>query len=603
VKARLVVDDLEPLRDDLDERQGLEARERLVPVGALSLSDLGGRRAGFAVELRRKGKGASRDPRGSPRRARPCRVSVRESRAMKKLVSFALLFPVSVTLSASAVADTKPRPSAAPGAAPAPAPDPAALPRSTPEAQGIPSAAILALVDAFEKKIDAVHSLMVVRHGQVVAEGWWTPYQRSDNHVLYSLSKSFTSTAVGLAIAEGRLTLDDSVVAAFPEDAPASPSDKLKAMRLRDLLSMSTGQHGEDVDPFPYASEESLPRLFLAKPVAHKPGTHFWYNTAATYMASAMVQKAAGQSVLEYLKPRLFEPLGIANPVWDADRRGVTLGGFGLRVRTEDIARFGQLYLQKGQWKGRSLLPAAWVAQATARQVSNGSDPKSDWEQGYGYQFWRCRHGVYRGDGAFGQFCVVMPEADAVVAITSGTKDLGGVLDLVWEHLLPAIQPGTLPADAAGQEALARRMGALSLKPQEGSATSPLARKVAGRRYAFPANDEKAEWAALEIAKDGEVTLATRLDGRDVRVPMGAGRWGCEVLMPMGGRDERACGNGAWIAPDTYRAQVCLRETPFVVRATLRFDGDRVTFEREANVGFGETKRPTLVGTAVAAKK
>jgi hypothetical protein len=133
-------------------------------------------------------------------------------------------------------------------------------------------------------------------------------------------------------------------------------------------------------------------------------------------------------------------------------------------------------------------------------------------------------------------------------------------------------------------------MGALSLKPQEGSATSPLARKVAGRRYAFPANDEKAEWVALEIAKDGEVTLATRLDGRDVRVP-------------MGGRDERACGSGAWIAPDTYRAQVCLRETPFVVRATLRFDGDRVTFEREANVGFGETKRPTLVGTAVAAKK
>jgi len=522
---------------------------------------------------------------------------------MKKLAPFALLLAASVALGPSAAGDTKPRASTRPVDVPAPAPDPAALPRSTPEAQGIPSAAILALVDAFEKKIDAGHSLMVVRHGQVVAEGWWTPYQRSDNHVLYSLSKSFTSTAVGLAIAEGKLTLDDPVVAAFPEDAPASPSDKLKAMRLRDLLSMSTGQHGEDVDPFPYDSAESLPKLFLAKPVAHKPGTHFWYNTAATYMASAMVQKATGQSVLEYLKPRLFEPLGIANPVWDADRRGVTLGGFGLRVRTEDIARFGQLYLQKGRWNGRPLVPAAWVAQATARQVSNGSDPKSDWEQGYGYQFWRCRHGVYRGDGAFGQFCVVMPDEDVVVAITSGTSDLQGVLNLVWEHLLPAIRAGALPEDAAGQEALAKKMGALSLKPQEGSATSPLAKKVTGRRYAFPANDEKAESLALEIARDGEVTLATRFAGREARVPMGFGKWGREALVPSGGRDERASASGAWTSPDTYEARISLRETPFVLRAKLRFAGDEVTFERSANVGFGPTTRPTLVGKATAARK
>ena len=517
---------------------------------------------------------------------------------MKKLSRLVLFL---VAPAALAAADAKPRPAAPP--APVAAPDPLALPRSAPEAQGVPSGSILALVNGLEQKIHAVHSLMVVRHGHVVAEGWWAPYQRNDNHVLYSLSKSFTSTAVGLAIAEGKLTLDDGVLAAFPEDAPAAPSDKLKAMRLRDLLSMSTGQHGEDVDPFPYASDDSLPRLFLAKPVAHKPGTHFWYNTAATYMASAMVQKATGQSVLEFLKPRLFEPLGIAKPEWDADKRGVTLGGFGLRVRTEDIARFGQLYLQKGQWKGRELLPAAWIAQATARQVSNGSDPKSDWEQGYGYQFWRCRHGVYRGDGAFGQFCLVLPDEDTVVAITSGTSDLQGVLDQVWEHLLPALQAQALPADAAAQEALAKKMGALALEPQPGSAKSPLAKNLAGRRYVFPANDEKAESLALEVAKDGAVTLATRVDGRDVRVPMGFGKWGAEALVPSGGRDERAAASGAWTAPDTYEARISLRETPFVLWAKLRFAGDEVTFERGANVGFGPTTRPTLVGKAVVVRK
>jgi CubicO group peptidase (beta-lactamase class C family) len=522
---------------------------------------------------------------------------------MKKRLSLVLLATSFGFVSgAAAAADSRSRPAPA-AVAPAPAPDPAALPRSTPEAEGVPSAAILSLVNALEEKIDAVHSLMVVRHGRVVAEGWWAPYQRNDNHVLYSLSKSFTSTAVGLAIAEGKLALDDSVLAAFPEDAPANPGEKLKAMRLRDLLSMSTGQHGEDVDPFPFGSSESLPRLFLAKPVAHKPGTHFWYNTAATYMASAMVQKATGQPVLEYLRPRLFEPLGIANPVWDADRHGVTLGGFGLRVRTEDIARFGQLYLQKGEWKGRSLVPAAWVAQATARQVSNGSDPASDWEQGYGYQFWRCRHGVYRGDGAFGQFCVVMPDEDAVVAITSGTSDLQGVLNLVWEHLLPALKSAPLGADAAGQDALAKKLGSLSLAPQAGRPTSPLAKKIAGRRFSFPPNDEKAEWVSLEVARDGEVALATRFDGREARVPMGYGRWGREALLPMNGRDERASASGAWTAPDVYEARISLRETPFVLWAKLRFAGDEVTLERGANVGFGPTKRPALVGNAPSASR
>jgi CubicO group peptidase (beta-lactamase class C family) len=184
--------------------------------------------------------------------------------------------------------------------------------------------------------------------------------------------------------------------------------------------------------PVVFAGDERLTRAFLALPVAHKPGTHFLYNTPATYMLSAILQKATGTDLMDYLRPRLFEPLGIRNPSWEKSRDGITLGGYGLKVTTEDIARFGQLYLRKGQWRGKPLVPAAWVAVATARQTSNGSSPTSDWEQGYGYQFWRCRHGAYRGDGAFGQFCIVMPEQDTVVAITSGTRDLQGVLDLVW---------------------------------------------------------------------------------------------------------------------------------------------------------------------------
>ena len=211
--------------------------------------------------------------------------------------------------------------------------EPAALPRSTPEAQGVPSAAILGFVEAAEKNVDALHSLMVLRHGHVVAEGWWGPYRRDDPHVLFSLSKSFASTGIGLAIAEGKLSLDDTVLTFFPEDAPAEPSENLKAMRVRDLLAMSTGHHADVIEPFPYMDPAvSQTRAFLALPVAHKPGTHFVYNTPASYMLSAIVQKVSGTPLVDYLRPRLFEPLGIRNPKWDATPKGVTLGGFGLSV-------------------------------------------------------------------------------------------------------------------------------------------------------------------------------------------------------------------------------------------------------------------------------
>ncbi len=218
------------------------------------------------------------------------------------------------------------------------------LPRSTPEAQGVDSSGIVSFVETANKTLDSLHSLMIVRHGQVVAEGWWAPYSADARHSLFSLSKSFTSTAVGLAVAEGKLSVDDEVLKFFPEDAPAEPSKNLKAMRVSDLLRMSTGHQSEPTRP----DDKSWTKHFLAQTVEHKPGTHFLYNTSATYMLSAIVQKVTGKTVLDYLRPRLFEPLGIENPSWGTSPQGISLGGYGLSIRTEDIARFGQLYLRKG---------------------------------------------------------------------------------------------------------------------------------------------------------------------------------------------------------------------------------------------------------------
>jgi CubicO group peptidase (beta-lactamase class C family) len=467
----------------------------------------------------------------------------------------------------------------------------AGLPRSSPEAQGVSSAAVLAFVEAADQQIDALHSFLLLRHGHVVAEGWWSPYSAASPHALYSLSKSFTSTAVGLAIAEGKLRLDDEVLKFFPADAPADPSANLKGMRVSDLLRMSTGQQTEPAR----TPGQPWTKTFLAHPVPFKPGTHFLYNTSGTYMLSAIVQKATGLTVLDYLRPRLFEPLGIENPTWEASPQGITAGGYGLSIRTEDIARFGQLYLQKGLWQGRQLVPSDWVEAATARQTSNGSSPKSDWDQGYGYQFWRCRHDAYRGDGAFGQYCIVLPRQDAVIAITSGVRDMQAVLNLVWDKLLPALEPAPLPADEAARERLERRLKGLALRTPEGSAAVA---KGHEKEYTFPANNRKLQTLRLESdAKDGTVTLVARIDGAEQRIVCGHGTWqkgraawGMLARQPM-------AASGAWTADDTFTARLCFYETPFIMNMRLKFSGDEVRYQAESNVGFGRTAEPQLVGS------
>jgi CubicO group peptidase (beta-lactamase class C family) len=465
------------------------------------------------------------------------------------------------------------------------------LPRSTPEAQGVSSPAVRAFVEAADRDIDSLHSFMLVRHGHVIAEGWWAPYAAETPHMLFSLSKSFTSTAVGIAAADGKLSIDDPVLKFFPDDAPAEPSANLKAMRLSDLLRMNTGQQAEPARK----STEPWTKTFLAQPVPFKPGTHFLYNTSATYMLSAAVQKAVGETVLDYLKPRLFDPLGIAKPTWEASPQGISTGGYGLSIRTEDIAKFGQLYLQKGKWNGKQLVPEAWVEAATARQTSNGSNPKSDWDQGYGYQFWRCRHGAYRGDGAFGQYCIVLPEQDAVIAITSGVRDMQAVLNLIWDKLLPAMKASPLAADEDSAKKLASTLKGLTMHKPQAKGTAP---KVAGKQYTFPANDLKLESVALESGKDGAMTLVTKIDGNSGRILCGSGSWqnGRAAWGRLPEQPIAAC--GAWTADDTFTAKVCFTETPFVATIRLKFTKDEVRYEFEMNVGFGAMKEVALVGKA-----
>ncbi len=475
----------------------------------------------------------------------------------------------------------------------------ATLPRSAPEAQGIPSAAILAFLTDIQQNIHDLHSLMLLRHGHVVAEGWWAPYAPAHPHMLYSLSKSFTSTAVGLAVAEGRLTVDDRVVDFFPDELPETVGEHLSTMRVRHLLSMATGHGADTTGAMRENPDGDWVAAFMAQPVAHEPGTWFVYNSGATYMLSAILHKLTGETLLDYLQPRLFEPLGITDPTWESCPRGVNVGGWGLSIKTEEIARFGQLYLQRGEWQGQQLVPAAWVAEATSSQVdnNNGHSPNVDWQQGYGYQFWRCQHGAYRGDGAFGQFCIVLPEQDAVIAITAGVSNMQALLDRVWLHLLPSMDANPLPADQVAQEQLNANLASLALQPQAGEASAPVAATVTGRTYTFAANEQQIDAMGFDFGSAGcTVTWQTKSGQQETTI--GAGEWR-KSTAPFDWRGPRpVAASGAWTAPDTYVMQLCFYETPHAATITCRFDGNRLCYDARLNVSFGPTELPQLVGQA-----
>jgi CubicO group peptidase (beta-lactamase class C family) len=496
------------------------------------------------------------------------------------------------------------------------------LPRIEPEAQGVSSRAIRSFLEAADGSIDSLHGFMLLRHGAVVAECSWKPYRLEGPHMLFSLSKSFTSTAIGLAVSEGRLSVEDSVVSFFPSKLPSPLPAKLAAMKVKHLLSMNTGHDADTTDRI--MRDKDPVRAFLALPVEHEPGTHFAYNSGASFMLSAIVQELTGKRVSGYLKPRLFDKIGIEGAAWDRHPCGIDFGGWGLNLRLEDIARFGQLYLRRGDWKGEQVLPSSWVDEASSKHSDNVDpakpNPESDWQQGYGYQFWRCRHGFYRGDGAFGQLCVVMPELDAVLAVFSGLPDIQAVLSLVWEKLVPGIARAALPPDPAGLSELRAFAGRLALRVPKASAeaSTPAAPAAAGgRRYSFAENWAGLDWLSLDFGPefatfryrltrrkptgnglDAPLVVKRPLGPRKLRI--GYGEWldGVSWLDDSGPR--KASSAGAWTAPDVFTMKVFERETPFVLTIAFRFEGDKLRVEVAQNVNMGPTEFPPIEGRADA---
>ena len=430
-----------------------------------------------------------------------------------------------------------------------------------PEETGISSRGILNYIAAREEARLEHHAIWVLRHGKVAAKLAWAPYDDHTPHMLFSLSKSFCSAAAGFAVQEGLLAWDAKLIDVLPEIFPEDASDWQKAINLHHLLTMGAGLKPES-DGGRQGTDWA--RRVLACGCDHEPGTHFAYNSMSTYLVSCMVQKVTGQTVRDYLVPRLFEPLGMMNPdgsapQWDSSPDGVNVGGWGLWLNCRQLAPFGQCLLQKGMWDGRQLLPAEWLRLATAAQIDNGNGDHPhdhDWNMGYGYQFWMCKtdhgqgqHPRYRGDGALSQFIIVDEKRDMVICATSGVPDIGKALDLMYTHLLGAADMP--PATEAEQAELQQKLAELAYPwPEHDGSPLPVGRYTC---------DE----GTMDIAPDHVLMTSRERQGE------------AKFLFPLGRVEE---GNGMMTCCGMKDGELHLLgrvlNAPFTLALTMRFAGD-----------------------------
>ncbi|MEV0649382.1 serine hydrolase domain-containing protein [Phytomonospora sp. NPDC050363] len=423
----------------------------------------------------------------------------------------------------------------------------ALLPRSTPTASGVSARAVNALLDRLEEQEIECHSLMVVRRGHVVAEGWWAPYTPDRPHLLYSLTKSFTAIAAGLAIADGLLSLDDRVVDVLPDRIPEEMSDQARRITVHHLLSMTAGHDTDSLTEAWELEPTDLVKGYLRVPFPHPEGTRHAYDNATTYVLARMVERATGQELPEFLDRRLLNPMGIHHAEWDRVASGASFGFHGLHLTTEAVAAFGEMLRREGMWEGRRLVPRDWVRLATGKRIDTfqveGWSDNPDVLCGYGYQFWRSRHG-YHGAGSFGQFCLVVPEDELVIVLTAAIAAGGEtLLNPVWECLWPGV--GVVGDGAQEDTALAERLRglALPLVVGAGSGSGATSGSVEARA------DGSAEDSALTDGVAVKVEPVERADGGgsdgDGAAPVDAGA-GAGWRLRLGDTIEVEVGHGEW---------------------------------------------------------
>lgn len=355
---------------------------------------------------------------------------------------------------------------------------------STPSKQGVNPRSIISFIDEMAREDIKLHGMVIIKNGYVVAEGYWKPYSAERVHQLCSVTKTFTAMAIGFAVDEGYISVDDTLYKFFPDKFPENADERTKNITIHDLLCMASGF---DSEPSLIEAGDAV-KAFLSKKQENTPGTQFRYNSVGSHMLSEILYKVTGEQISEYLKPRLFEPLGIKYFKWLKTPQGADFGGAGLHLTTMDIAKAGLLLLQKGEWKGKQILPRQWAESMTEKKIDSVPEGPEwiDWAEGYCYQMWcGTQEGSYRLDGAFGQYSMVFPKENMVIAFTAANNKRPLTKHIMKKHLFDIINT----EDAEGDALLQEKLDTLSVKETVRTNRSETEKKVHSKAYYIEENE------------------------------------------------------------------------------------------------------------------
>lgn len=363
------------------------------------------------------------------------------------------------------------------------------FPRAVPESLGIPSSALISYLNALRRQRVCLHTLLIVRHGKIAYEANWAPMRSDELHRMYSVSKSFVSVGIGLLASEGKIHLDDRVIDYFPDKSTAHPHPYTAKATIRDMLRMSSL-----FDDQPYDGAKDLDWIscfFNTKP-QHESGMVHCYDTMATVLCTAIIERVSGQRLLDYLRPRLLDPIGFSKDAWCVQTPcGLSWAGSGILCTAHDLARFANVVMHYGEFEGRQLLPRDYMIEATSYQIGNMINSASI-QEGYGYQFWRFPENGFGCVGMGSQLAVCLPERDLMLVTTGDTQELDkrqyAAYDLFYDLVLPQIADAPVPVDETAARRLAGMTQNLQLQLVPGSAESPVAARVTGKTYRMDAN-------------------------------------------------------------------------------------------------------------------
>ena len=473
------------------------------------------------------------------------------------------------------------------------------LPRSTPEAMGVSSGEILNFLTDLEKAGLELHSFMLMRKGHVLAEAYWSPFHADRVHMTHSLTKSVTATGVGLAIDEGRFGLDEKVVSFFPEFVPLDANDNIRAMTVRDLLTMQTGHDQMTSGSAWRPISTSWVAEFFKISTPYEPGTFFKYTSAASFMLSAIVTKTTNSTLEDYMRPRFFEPLGIDKLSWDLSPGGINSGGNGLSWTTVASLKLGALHAQMGEWNGNRILSPEWVKAATTQQSAENE------EYGYGYHWWIGPGNTYSARGLFRQLTIVFPDHDATIALFSAISDGEKLYSLLWRYFPALFENGPIisPSVSDQSDLKSKKQKLSLLEPLQDTFNQDIEERVSGRKFTIGDNDQSVQWVSFEFTSEACI-YRMKDDRGEHKIEAGRSEYVQQLTNMTGNRlhhqyqsnDMLVAAGAKWLDGDMLQMTWQFIETAFRDTVICRFEGDSVMIDRSVNLNTGEMNLPTLTG-------